>query len=350
MSATITRAAFGTANGQAVDLYTLRNDAGVVVRVMTYGATITELFAPDRNGRSANVVLGFPTLADFVAKNSPRSGGGPYFGSIVGRYANRIAKGTFALDGQTYEVGRNSPPDSLHGGFDGLDHKVWAATVAPATGDSVGLELRCTSPDGEEGFPGTLAVAVTYTLTNRGALEVGYRATTDKRTVVNLTNHTYWNLSGEGSGPIDDHVLRLHASRYTPVDEALIPTGKISPVAGTAFDFTRARAIGSSRYDHNFVLDRASGSTDMIEAAGLLDPASGRILEVLTTEPGVQLYTGNSLSGRYGPGDGLALETQHFPDAPNHPNFPSTVLSPGETFTSTTVFRFSVESRRSSAV
>jgi len=315
----------------------------MAVRVMTYGATITELAAPDRHGRSANVVLGFPTLADFVAKNSPFSGGGPYFGSIIGRYANRIAGGTFALNGQTYKVGLNSPPNSLHGGFDGLDHKVWAATVVPATRDSAGVELRCTSPDLEEGFPGTLSVDVTYTLTNGHALEIRYLATTDKPTVVNFTNHTYWNLSGEASGPIDGHILRLNASRYTPVDETLIPTGEIAPVAGTALDFTRARAIGGHRYDHNLVLDRAPGSTELIEAASVLDSVSGRVLDVLTTEPGIQLYTGNHLEGQYRPGDGLVLETQHFPDSPNHPNFPSTVLNPGETFTSTTVFRLSVE-------
>ena len=348
----ITRSPFGAAHGQTVDLYTLDNGAGMAVMVMTYGATVTQLHAPDRNGRSANVVLGLPTLADYVAKNSPSSLGGPYFGSIVGRYANRIANGTFTLDGRTYRVGVNVPPNSLHGGFDGLDHKVWTATVVPATRDRVGLELRCTSPDLEEGFPGELAVGVTYTLTDRNALQLDYRATTSETTVVNLTSHIYWNLGGEAAGPIDDHVVRLNASRYTPVDETFIPTGEIAPVAGTPFDLTRAKPIGSRRYDHNFVLDRAPGSTDLIEAAGVQHPASGRRLEVLTTEPGIQFYSGNFLDGTlagtsgkaYRQRDGFALETQHFPDSPNRPNFPSTVLHPGETFRSTTVFRLSVES------
>ena len=239
-------------------------------------------------------------------------------------------RGTFALDGQTYHVGVNSPPSSLHGGIDGFDHKVWTATAVPSTHDSVGVELHCTSPDLDEGFPGALSVDVTYTLTNRNALELGYRATTSKPTVVNLTNHTYWNLSGEDSGPIDGHLLRLNASNYTPLDETLIPTGEIAPVAGSELDFSRSVAIGARRYDHNFVLDRAPGSAELIEAASVFDPASGRILDVLTTEPGIQLYTGNFLDGTlagtsgrlYRQGDGLALETQHFPDSPNQPSFP----------------------------
>jgi aldose 1-epimerase len=345
----ITRSPFGTAHGQKVDLYTLDNGAGMVVMVITYGATVTQLFAPDRHGRSANVVLGLPTLADYVAKNSPSSLGGPYFGSIVGRYANRIAKGTFTLDGRTHRVGVNAPPNSLHGGLDGLDHKVWTATEVPATRGRVGLELSCTSPDLEEGFPGALAVGVTYTLTDGNVLQLDYRATTSETTVVNLTSHIYWNLGGEAAGPIDDHVLRIDASHYTPVDEALLPTGEIAPVAGTQFDFTRARPIGNGWYDHNFVLDRAPGSTGLIDAAGVHHPASGRRLDVLTTEPGIQFYTGNFLDGTlagtsgkaYRQRDGFALETQHFPDSPNHPNFPSTVLHPGETFASTTVFRLS---------
>ena len=271
---------------------------------------------------------------------------------IVGRYANWIANGDVPRSRAGRIAPLNAPPNSLHGGLEGLDHKVWAPTVVSATRDRVGLELRCTSPDLEEGFPGELAVGVTYTLTDRNALELDYGATTSKTTVVNLTSHIYWNLGGEAAGPIDDHVVRLNASRYTPVDETLIPTGEIAPVAGTPFDFTRAKPIGSRRYDHNFVLDRAPGSTDLIEAAGVQHPASGRRLEVMTTEPGVQFYSGNFLDGTlagtggkaYGQRDGLVLETQHFPDSPNRPNFPSTVLHPGETFTSTTVFRLSVES------
>lgn len=343
-------APFGRANGRAVDLYTLRNAAGMEVRVMTYGATVIQLLVPDRRGRPANVVLGLPTLADYVANNSPFPAGGPYFGSVIGRYANRIANGSFVLDGRTYDVGVNAAPSSLHGGIDGFDRKVWSAAVLPATRNRVGLELHYTSPHREEGYPGALSVDVTYALTNRNALRIGYRATSSKPTVLNLTNHTYWNLAGEGSGTIDDHVVRLNASHYTPIDAALLPTGEIAPVAGTPFDFTQSVAIGDRRYDHNWVLDRAPGSAKLIEAARVFDPGSGRTLEVLTTEPGIQLYTGNFLDGTlagtsgkaYRLGDGLALETQHFPDSPNRPAFPSTVLRPGETFTSTTVFRLSV--------
>jgi aldose 1-epimerase len=337
----IAREPFGTARGEAVDLYTLRNATGMVVRIATFGATITQLLVPGRSGGSANVVLGLPTLADYVAGNSP------YFGSVIGRYANRIADGTFALEGRTHRLAVNDPPNSLHGGAVGFDQKVWTATVVPATAERVGLRLEYTSQDQEEGFPGTLSVAVTYTLTSRDALELAYAATTTETTIVNLTSHPYWNLSGEGSGPIHEHVLRLNASHYLPVDATLIPTGEIAPVAGTRFDFTRAKAIGDEPYDHNFVLDRPPGPVELVEAATVHDPASGRTLEVLTTEPGVQLYSGSHLDGTlagtsggvYGPRAGLVLETQHYPDSPNQPHFPSTVLRPGERFESTTVFR-----------
>ena len=361
----ITKESFGTTpDGTAVDRYTLDNGKGMVVKILTYGGIVQELWAPDHRGRSANVVLGFPTLADYVAKNSPYPAGGPYFGAIIGRYANRIANGRFTLNGQTYQLAINNPPNSLHGGIEGFDNKVWSATEIAPTRDGVGLKLHYTSPSGEENYPATLAVDVTYTLKTDDSLGIDYRAEnldSSLSTIVNLTNHTYWNLSGEGSGPIYDHVLWLNADHYTPVDSTLIPTGAIEPVAGTPLDFTRPTAIGDRirdnfpqlvighGYDHNFVLDRAPGSTNLIPAARVLDPASRRSLEVDTTQPGIQFYSGNFLDGTlygtsghaYRQSDGFALETQHYPDSPNHPNFPSTVLGPGRVFTSTTVFRLS---------
>jgi aldose 1-epimerase len=337
---------FGTApDGAAVDLYTLDSAAGVTVSVLTYGAAVQGLWAPDRYRRVDNVVLGFPSLADYLVA------GGHYFGATVGRYANRIARGTFALDGVTYELPRNDGENSLHGGTVGFDKRIWRVSQAQAIGDRARLALRYTSRDGEMGYPGTLAVQVVYTLSSDGTLRLEYRAETDAPTVVNLTNHTYWNLAGEGSGTIDDHVLTLAAHRYTPVDSTLIPTGEVASVADTLLDFTRPSPIGpriGDGYDHNFVIDRGDASS-LVLAARVDEPTSGRRLEVHTTEPGLQFYSGNLLddtlpgpSGRaYGRRHGFTLETQHFPDSPNQPRFPSTVLRPGEVFESTTIYRLS---------
>jgi aldose 1-epimerase len=330
----IEREPYGTAqDGSPVDRYVLSNSHGMRAKIITYGATLQELWTPD----SANVVLGFATLEDYVAFNRR-----PYFGAIIGRYAGRIANGAFALDGTTYTLPINDPPNSLHGGIDGFNAKVWSASV-----EGSALRLHHTSPDGDEGYPGTLAVDVTYELTDEDSLRIDYRATTDAPTIVNLTNHSYWNLAGEGSGTIFDHVLWLNASRYTPADETLIPTGEIASVAGTPLDFTRSRPIGAS-YDQYFVLDREPGSASLLVAATVADPVSGRQLEIETTEPGLQVYTGDLLDGTltgtsrrpYRRGAGVALETQHAPDSPNRPEFPSTVLRPGSVFASTTVLRF----------
>jgi aldose 1-epimerase len=349
---TIVSAPFGTADGQAVSLYTLTNSSGMVVTIMTYGGIIQSVEVPDKNGHFDNVTLGFPTLADYVSSNRP------YFGALIGRYGNRIAGSTFTLDGVTYSLAPNDGPNSLHGGISGFDKKVWTPTVVPATEQSVGLELHYTSPHGEEGYPGTLSVGVTYTLTNGNELQIDYRATVSgEATVVNLTNHAYWNLAGEGSGTILDHVVTLNAGRYTPVDATLIPTGEIAPVAGTPFDFTGSTRIGARTpdtaqgYDHNFVLERPSpDDTSMMLAAHVREPSTRRTLAVFTTEPGFQFYSGGFLDGSlagtsgnpYRQCDGFALETQHFPDSPNHSSFPSTVLRPGQVFESQTIYRFDV--------
>jgi aldose 1-epimerase len=353
--ATITKEAFGTTAGnEAVDRYTLTNN-GMRVRIITFGGIIQTIEAPDRHGRLANVALGFDNLADYETRN-------PYFGCITGRYANRIALGQFTLDGVPYQLPINNAPNSLHGGTVGFDKHVWAATPLPGR-DSVGLRLTFTSPDGDQGYPGTLQTTVTYTLTRDHSIRIDYRATTDKATIVNLTNHTYWNLHGEGSGTTDDQLMFLNASHYTPVDSTLIPTGEIAPVAGTPMDFRHATALGARNrvdfpqlvigrgYDHNWVLDRRDPTLSRLElAARATDPASGRELTVFTTEPGIQLYQGNFLDGTligpsgrmYRQGDAFALETQHYPDSPNHANFPSTVLRPGQVYRTTTVFHLGV--------
>ncbi|MBV7698393.1 aldose epimerase family protein [Streptomyces sp. TRM70350] len=315
---------FGTlSDGTAVHRWTLER-AGVRVRVLSYGGIVQSVEVPDRDGRTADVVLGFGELDGYLEYP------GPYFGALVGRYANRIAGGRFPLDGRTYALARNNGPNSLHGGERGFDKRGWDMTPVEH-----GVRLSRVSPHGEEGFPGRLEVSATYRLDPTGALRIAYEAVTDAPTVVNLTNHSYWNLSGCGTAA--GHELRIAAGRYTPVDDDLIPTG-IAPVEGTRFDFRTARKTGSG-YDHNLVLDKGVTETP-VEVAELSDPASGRVLTVATTEPGLQLYTADHLSGPFAPGDGIALETQHFPDSPNRPQFPGTVLRPGEVFRSETVYGF----------
>lgn len=341
---------FGTTpDGTDVWRYTLTNGS-MRVRVITYGGIIQTIETPDRHGRLANVTLGFPALSDYLTKNSP------YFGALIGRYGNRIAKGRFALDGHDYQLTTNNNGNTLHGGTTGFDRHVWSATPVTAGGD-VALRLSHTSSDGDQGFPGTLKTDVTISVTRHDAIRFDYRATTDRPTVINLTNHSYFNLSGEGSGTVYDHRLQINGSRYTPVGSSeLIPTGRITPVRGTPLDFTRPTAIGAriragfdqllygQGYDHNFALDGSGWKV----AARVQDPASGRTLAISTDQPGLQFYSGNFLDGTlvgtggraYRQGDGFALETQHFPDSPNNAGFPSTELDPGQTYHSTTVYQF----------
>ncbi|MFE9902239.1 aldose epimerase family protein [Streptomyces achromogenes] len=342
---------FGTlADGTEVHRWSLEN-GGTRMKVLSYGGVVQTLQLPDRHGRYANVVAGFDNLADYAAKS-------PYFGALIGRYGNRIDAGRFTLDGKQYQLDVNDGDNSLHGGAKGFDKRVW--DVEPfAEGTDVGLRLRYTSADGEMGYPGTLRARVTYTLTRHGDWRIDYEATTDKATVVNLTSHVYWNLAGEGSGGIEDHELSIAAARYTPTDAGLIPTGELARVAGTPFDFRHAKPIGrdlragheqlvlAKGYDHNWVLDK--GITARPEhIATLRDPRSGRTLKIATDQPGLQFYSGNFLDGTltgtsgrtYRQGDALCLETQHFPDSPNQPTFPSTVLRPGRTYRTTTIHRF----------
>jgi aldose 1-epimerase len=351
-SAGIEKRSWGTFDGKQVFLYTLRNPSGLEVTITNYGGTVTTIKAPDRNKNFADIVLGFDSLAGYTSKTNTG-----YFGALIGRYANRIAKGTFTLDSKQYHIPTNDGPNTLHGGTRGFNARVWdAKEVSPGQV----LELRYLSPDGEEGFPGNLNVMVRYSLAENDELRIDYTATTDKDTVLNLTNHSYFNLAGAGKGTILNHKLTLEADKFTPIDSTLIPTGAIESVEGTPLDFRKATPIGArinndyeqlklaKGYDHNFVLN--SGGESLALAAKVEEPDSGRVLEVLTTEPGIQFYSGNFLNGKaHGIGgafeyrSALALETQHFPDSPNHPNFPTTVLHPGETFQQTTVYRFSVE-------
>ena len=351
----VQRAFAGEVEGQAVDAFTLTNRAGMVVVILPWGATIQSVSVPDRDGQFTNVALGFSTLADYVTGNLP------FFGCVAGRYANRISNGQFTLDGETFQLPLNAGDITLHGGERGFDKRLWDAVEVMVNDDS-GVRLTRVSPDGEEGFPGAVSTEIVYTLDAANRLRIDYRAETDRPTILNLTNHSYWNLRGEGEGSADNHLLQLNASHYTPVDERLAPTGELAPVEGTPLDFTTPAPFGERArqnhpqltlalgIDHNFVLDRPKGDTSLIEAATLQDSESGRTLRVLTTEPGIQVYGGNYLNGAirgasgraYRQGDGIALETQHFPDSPNQPNFPSTVLRPGDVFASTTVFEFFV--------
>jgi aldose 1-epimerase len=351
-AAPMTKTDFGkTKEGTPVQIFTLTNGNGMEAKIMTYGGIVVSLKAPDRNGAMADIVLGFDSLKEYEENNSP------YFGALIGRYGNRIGHARFSLDGKEYTLEKNNGENTLHGGSHGFNTKVWTPKQLP----DGGLELTYVSPDGEEGFPGTLTLVAVYRLTAANELKIDYAATTGKPTVVNPTNHSYFNLKGAGNGDILGHVVTIYASRFTPVDAGLIPTGELRPVKGTPFDFTRPTAVGArigqsdeqlkfgTGYDHNWVLD--SGGGKLALAAKVEEPTTGRVLEVLTTEPGIQFYTGNFLDGTlkgkggkvYAQRNGLALETQHFPDSPNKPAFPSTTLRPGQKFQSQTVYRFSTE-------
>jgi aldose 1-epimerase len=347
----MTGTVYGTLpDGTTIERYELtRGGTGISVGILTYGGIIDRIDVADRDGTRANVVLGYPDLAGYVRANKP------YFGALIGRYANRIAAGRFELDGVVYVLAVNDPPGTLHGGKRGFDKVAWQ--VAAANADA--LQLRHVSPAGDEGYPGTVDVRVTYALDGDDGLRIVYAATTDAPTVINLTNHSYFNLAGEAGGDILDHVLEIVADRYTPVDAAFIPTGELANVAGTPFDFRTPHAIGTRireghpqlvigrGYDHNWILDRPAGA-GLSRAASVFDPSSGRCLDVFTTEPGLQFYSGNFLDATqtgtsgaiYRQSAGFALETQHFPDSPNKPSFPTAILRPGEAFHSETVFRF----------
>ena len=347
--AKIAKKSFGKLpDGTEIEEYTLSNAKGAVAKVITYGATLTELWMPDRSGQNADIVLGYDHLEGYLGNH-------PFFGATIGRYGNRIAKGKFSLDGHEYSLYLNNGPNSLHGGKEGFNRKVWKAEPASAA-HGAAVKFTYVSKDGEEGYPGTLATSVTYELTDDNALKITYHASTDKPTVVNLTNHSYFNLSGAGSGDILKEVLELDADRYTPVDDTLIPTGESKPVEGTPYDFRKATAIGARSaevpklggYDNNFVLNGEAGK--LRKVGSLYDPASGRNMELSTTEPGVQIYMSLGLDGsikgiggayeKYG---AVCLETQHFPDSPNHPNFPSTVVRPGKDYHSETIYKFSAK-------
>ncbi len=348
----VTKQAYGKMpDGTSIDLYTLTNSKGMQAGIITYGGAVVSLTAPDRNGTYADIVLGMDDLAGYLKQTN-------YFGALIGRYGNRIGHAQFKLDGQTYNLPKNNGENCLHGGTNGFDKRVWTAREAESA-DGLALELTYTSKDGEEGFPGNLSAKVVYTLTNNNELKIDYTATADKRTVVNLTNHSYFNMAGAGEGDIRQHQVMINADQFTPVDAGLIPTGEIRSVKGTPFDFTTATAIGAridqkdeqlllgKGYDHNWVLNKGAGGST--KAAEVYEPKTGRVMEVWTTEPGMQFYTGNFLDGSVRGKGGkvypfrgaFCMETQHYPDSPNKPNFPSTELKPGETYHTTTIYRFS---------
>lgn len=344
-----------TADETPVQLYTLSNDHGIEAAITNYGGIIVALRTPDRNGNLGDIALGFDTLTEYLTEN-------PFFGALVGRFANRIGKARFTLDGIVYSLDQNNGPNALHGGSKGFDKVVWTAEPFERE-DEVGINLSYESEDGEEGYPGNLSVAVTYTLNNQNALRIDYSATTDRKTIINLTNHSYFNLAG--SGTVLDHVVELNADQFTPTNDTLIPTGELRSVEGTPMDFRQPMSIGqriddeyqplqqAGGYDHNWVLNKAEDSTELLShCATVTEPSSGRKLEVHTTQPGVQFYTGNMMPSRgitgkggqkYPRRGGFCLETQNFPDAPNQPSFPSAVLKPSETYEHTTIFRFSTE-------
>ena len=345
----MTREAFGSVGDRSVEQYTLTNKNGIEVRAITYGGIITSIKTPDRAGRMGDIVLGFDSIDGYLGDH-------PYFGAIIGRYGNRIAKGRFTIDGQEYKLATNNGPNHLHGGIKGFDKMIWKADTLPPMAGQSSVAFSYTSADGEEGYPGELIIEVTYTLNDKNELIVDYLARTSKATHVNLTQHSYFNLAGEGD--ILGHELEINADRYTPVDATLIPTGDLASVDGTPFDFRKPTAIGARidaphpqirvgpGYDHNWVLNR--GGDGLQPAARVVEPKSGRTLEVSTTEPGMQFYAGNFLDGKlvgragrsYGRRSGFCLETQHFPDTPNQPNFPTTLLKPGQEYKTRTVFTF----------
>jgi aldose 1-epimerase len=348
------KAEIATSDFNNIKLYTLTNSHGMQIKVTNYGAIITSIIVPDKNGKLADVALGYHHLENYINAVDR-----PYFGAVVGRYGNRIAKGAFTLEGKTYELALNNKPNTLHGGIIGFDKVVWEATLDNASNS---IKLHYVAKDMEEGYPGNLDLTVTYKLTDDNKIDIHYDATTDKATVINVTQHTYFNLKGEGNGTILDHEVMINADQFTPVDSNLIPTGELASVEGTPFDFRKPKSIGrdieatheqlkfGGGWDHNWVLKKApAGSLQM--AAEVHEPTSGRVLQVSTTEPGVQFYCGNFLDGRlkgksgqaYVKRGGFCLETQHFPDSPNQPNFPTTVLKPGEKFHSQTVFAFSTK-------
>jgi aldose 1-epimerase len=338
-----------TADGEQVEIFTLTNSHGLKARITTWGACLVSMEVPDRKGALADVALGFDNLEPYMKRH-------PYFGATTGRYANRIAKGKFTIDGKEFTVATNNGVNHLHGGIKGFDQRNWKGEADAAAN---AVRFSYTSADGEEGYPGTLKTTVTYTLTENDELRIDYGATTDKPTIVNLTNHSYWNLAGAGEGDVLGHELVLHASKFTPVDEGSIPTGELKPVAGGPMDFTKAKTIGKDfaqmagtpgGYDHNYIIDRPKPGA-LTLAAEVYEPKSGRVMKISTTEPGIQFYTGNNLNGTvtgkggkpYQKAFGFCLETQHYPDSPNRPDFPSTVLRPGQVYRSTTIHQFSAK-------